>query len=301
MRLDRVFIDGFKNLRNVEVNFDRTRLTTVVIGQNGAGKSNLIEAITDIFRFADMNRGEPRFRYEVDYRIGNHAMRLSNIAGRPAIIADSKPITRAAFERNKSDLFPDLVFGYYSGGSRRLEKLFDSHQRRYYDAIKVNDDPNECAEALVQRRLFYCRAIHGVFALIAFFAFPDRDVETLLREKLGITGFHSTLALFKEPWFAKGGRAAKRTNSSDFWGARGPAGSCANSIRDVAFHPLGLVGNAIDDYRDKQEMETQYACFVRNTLAVGRLGEFYGNDQRLFAALDPASLFEKTQIVESAS
>jgi hypothetical protein len=33
MRLDRVFVDGFKNLKNVEVDFDQTRLATVVIGQ----------------------------------------------------------------------------------------------------------------------------------------------------------------------------------------------------------------------------------------------------------------------------
>ena len=41
MRLDRVWIDGFRNLKDVSVDFDETRLTTVVIGQNGAGKSNL--------------------------------------------------------------------------------------------------------------------------------------------------------------------------------------------------------------------------------------------------------------------
>jgi recombinational DNA repair ATPase RecF len=58
MRLDHVYIDGFKNLKGVDIDFDEERLTTVVIGQNGAGKSNLIEAITDVFRFVDMNRGE---------------------------------------------------------------------------------------------------------------------------------------------------------------------------------------------------------------------------------------------------
>jgi hypothetical protein len=140
MRLDRVFIDGFKNLTGVEADFDQSRLTTVVIGQNGTGKSNLIEAITDVFRFVDLNRGAPRYRYEIDYRIGNHEVRLSNLDSRPTISADGKLLSRTAFERDRADLFPDLIFGYYSGGSRRLETLFDSHQRRYYDAVKINDD-----------------------------------------------------------------------------------------------------------------------------------------------------------------
>ena len=59
--LDRVYIDGFKNLKGVDIDFDEERPTIVVIGQNGTGNSNLIEAITDVFRFVDMNRGAPRF------------------------------------------------------------------------------------------------------------------------------------------------------------------------------------------------------------------------------------------------
>jgi len=35
---------GYRNLKNVEVDFDSGTLTTVIIGQNGSGKSNLIEA-----------------------------------------------------------------------------------------------------------------------------------------------------------------------------------------------------------------------------------------------------------------
>ena len=85
--------------------------------------------------------------------------------------ADGERLSRTAFERRQNELFPDLVFGYYSGGSRRLEKLFDSHQRRYYDAIKTNDNAEACRQALIKRRLFYCRPIHGVFALLSFFAF----------------------------------------------------------------------------------------------------------------------------------
>jgi len=137
MRLDRVYIDGFKNLKEAKVDFDESRLTTVVIGQNGAGKSNLIEAIVDVFRSVDFNRAVPRFRYEIDYRIEGKSVRLSNLDGRPSISCDGESLSRTEFDRNKSLYFPDLIFGYYSGDSRRLERLFDSHQRRYYDVIKA--------------------------------------------------------------------------------------------------------------------------------------------------------------------
>jgi predicted ATPase len=289
MRLDHVYIDGFKNLKGVEADFDEDRLTTVVIGQNGAGKSNLIEAITDVFRFVDLNRGEPRFRYAIDYRIGSRKVRLTNRLGPPIIIADGERLTRTAFEKNQTDLFPDLVFGYYSGGSRRLEKLFDNHQRRYYDAIKTNDNPEECRQALVGRRLFYCRPIHGVFALLASFAFPDDSVATLLRDKLGVTGFHSALAHFREPWFAKSRSRAERVAQS-LWGARGPAGACARQLRGVAFHPLALEDKPIDDYRDKGETESQLAAFLRNTEALRRFAKPYADDRDMFAALEAVDI-----------
>ena len=46
MRLDKVYIDGFKNLKQLEVDFDETKLTTVLIGQNGAGKSTFSRLIS---------------------------------------------------------------------------------------------------------------------------------------------------------------------------------------------------------------------------------------------------------------
>lgn len=286
MRLDRVYIDGFKNLKQVTVEFDKRPLTTVIIGQNGAGKSNLIEAITSIFRWQDLRRNEPKFHYQIDYRLDGVKVSLSNVPGTVAISVNGQEVKRAEFERHKSKWFPDLVFGYYSGGSRRLETLFDSHQRRYYDAIKRNDDETTCRQALTERRLFYCRPIHGILALLSFFAFPEEKVSKELKEKLGVTGFHSVLAHFREPWYAKGGQSKKVDEASNFWGAAGPAGRTARGLKSVAFHPMALVGNGIDDYRDKQQSETQYATFLPDLIHLQQLAKTFKDDCEMFFALE---------------
>lgn len=286
MRLDRVFIDGFKNLKHAEADFDESRLTTVIIGQNGAGKSNLIEAIVDVFRSVDLNRSPPRFRYEIDYRLDGKSIRLSNLDGRPAIISAGKILSRTEFDRNKSQYFPDLVFGYYSGGGRRLERLFDSHQRRYYDVIKRNDDLEECKQALEERRLFYCRPIHGNFALLSFFAFPSASVTRLLREKLGVSGFHSALTIFRQPWFSSSTKRDRLTKARDLWGALGPAGICARAIRDHAFHPIALEDRPIDDYRDKGGSEAQFAAFLRDLTALSETAKQYEGEREFFAGLE---------------
>ena len=294
MRLDKVYIDGFKNLKQLEVDFDERHLTTVLIGQNGAGKSNLIEAIAQVFRWVDLRRHEPRFHYRVDYRIKPRTgavaqatrVTLSNVPGEPLIRIDGQEVKRTEFEKRKGDWFPDLVFGYYSGSGRRLEETFDQHQANYYRAIARNNDESACFEALTARRLFYCRPVHGVLALLALFAFPETQVGRELQAKLGITGFHSALVLFREPWYAKGGKATKASDAANFWGADGPAGRTAAKLKELAFHPLGLTGNAIDDYRDKKQDEAQFATFLRNTDVLKAFGQAYSDEDDMFHALE---------------
>lgn len=285
MRLDRVYIDGFKNLKQAEVNFDESHLTTVIIGQNGTGKSNLIEAIVDVFRFTDLNKVAPRFLYEVDYRLDGKHIRLSNLTGSATITCNGEKVSRTVFNKDKAAYFPDLVFGYYSGGSRRLEQLFDSHQRNYYNAIKRNENLEECRRALDERRLFYCRPIHGIFALLSFFAYPSESVGRLLKEKLGVTEFHSALTVLREPWFSNGKKDFLE-QAHELWGAKGPAGICARAMRDQAFHPLALEGHPIDDYRDKGGSEAQLGVFLRNQEALKVLAKGYTNDHAFFAALE---------------
>src|SRR3954451_1210783 len=50
MRIDYLRIKRFKNLRDTSIDFDETELSTVLIGENGTGKSNVIEALATIFR-----------------------------------------------------------------------------------------------------------------------------------------------------------------------------------------------------------------------------------------------------------
>lgn len=303
MRLDKVQIDGFKNLKDVSVDFDETRLTSVVIGQNGTGKSNLIEAIIEVFRSVDLGRNSPRFAYTLAYRIGGRQITLTNPEGEQTILVNGSPISRSQFNKQKSDYFPDLIFGYYSGAGRRLEALFDAHQRRYYDVINKDREEEDYEAALADRRLFYCRPIHGVLALLSFFSHPDQAVSDLLREKLGITGFHSALAQLRQPtWFNRGqwrkqqsaednGKGRPRLHEQeaqarDLWGAKGPAGRCAEALLETAFYPLTVTGSVIDDYREKQRQEMQLGCFLKDLQALKKVGSSFASEQDFFAALE---------------
>jgi predicted ATPase len=302
MRLLRVYIDGYRNLKNVTVDFDKDSLTTVVIGENGSGKSNLIEAIVEVFRAYDLGLKKiSHFSFQIEYEIRGIRILLENLEYSGALFFHSKIGRAGSFQMKETPIssnqifrkyFPELIFGYYSGSNHKLERLFDSHQSRYYSVINKERSEAQYEAARVERGLFYCRPIHGVLALLSYLAKPgkDKDAKALLTEKLGITGFHSALAHLKEPSWFPGSKVAAVRETGNLWGAHGPAGACARALRDAAFHPLELEGAVVDDYRRKASKEAQLACFLRDEAALAKFAAHYKSDQDMFAALEAADI-----------
>ena len=75
MRLDRLSIPNYRNLMLFEIDFDESQPTTVLIGCNGSGKSNLIEGIVEIFRELELG-GTPSFAYQLQYVCRERAIRI---------------------------------------------------------------------------------------------------------------------------------------------------------------------------------------------------------------------------------
>ncbi|ECO5254454.1 AAA family ATPase, partial [Salmonella enterica] len=74
MKVDKLFIRSrFKNLENVVIEFDEDNLMTVIVGRNGSGKSNVLEALVSIFRNLDLGEA-PLFSYELVYRLGHKSI-----------------------------------------------------------------------------------------------------------------------------------------------------------------------------------------------------------------------------------
>src|SRR5262245_50896753 len=127
MRLDKVTIPEFKNLKDLTIDFDETSPYTVLVGENGSGKSNLIEALAIIFRDIDLDV-EVQFSFDLEYRCRGRKIRVAAEANhRPRFwvfddaSADGKELSRKQFreeDENGRPLYrPAFVFGYYSGPS----------------------------------------------------------------------------------------------------------------------------------------------------------------------------------------
>src|SRR3712207_5482690 len=77
MRLHSLTLPAFKNLQEFTLEFDSEAPLAVLVGRNGTGKSNVIEALTVIFRDLDLGWVTP-FPYEMTYTCRGHLVELAH-------------------------------------------------------------------------------------------------------------------------------------------------------------------------------------------------------------------------------
>ena len=169
MQLRHLAIPNFRNLRGVVIDF-ATHLepgagsasevapmvirSHALIGQNGSGKSNLIEALITIFRDVDLDR-DAAFDYALEYEIRGHVVRIqAELAKqrRPFVWVDGDRVSQdylnkndppgktVCDERRGPRLLPSHVFAYYSGRNERIEALFQDHQKRFNRLQEITTD-----------------------------------------------------------------------------------------------------------------------------------------------------------------
>ena len=214
MHLRRIKISAFRNLKDFEIEFSRrapdphveggwrTFNSHAVIGANGSGKSNLIEAIITIFRDLDLNL-VASLDYELDYSIRDHFIEIKASTGkRPSVLIDNERATAKRLSDDARSFLPSSVFVYYSGKNERIERLFQAHQKRFTQRMEISAEEylpeslltdltgEEQAQAIAEhsrradrrrerlgedqlRRLFYCRGGHSQLVLLACFLSED--------------------------------------------------------------------------------------------------------------------------------
>src|SRR5438132_1615742 len=113
MRLHSLKVPAFKNLQQFSIEFDQTERTTVLLGRNGSGKSNLLEALIVIFRDLDLGR-PPLFAYELAYSCRESEIRVSadpdRGTRRVAIQVDEERVSNRAFTERRDELLPNNLF-----------------------------------------------------------------------------------------------------------------------------------------------------------------------------------------------
>ena len=240
----------FKNLENVRIDFDDTSLMTVIVGRNGSGKSNALEALVAIFRNLDLGE-EPPFSYEIKYKLGDgrharlirvdadpkrgtrsqqYSIRVWSLANESSM-DEGMAVPMSKIKRNKNGeayYLPNFLFAYYSGPSDRLEGYFRKHRDNFYKKL-LRSEIELTADI---RPLFYAKPFHSQFVLLAFFLSSRDDEEKIfLHEQLGIEELDSIHFVMRKPDWA-------RDKSELFWGAQGVVREFLDAMFPHALAPV---------------------------------------------------------------
>jgi predicted ATPase len=304
MRLDKLIIGSakdsathqFKNLKNVAIDFDQDHWVTVVIGWNGTGKSNVLEALAIIFRDLIAKKRTPAFAFHLTYRMGaGDNLRHIHIDADPdrekgaflIRVADAKkikqndpinsvlefgddlntsplgkPIKLTTFLNADAEYLPRYVFSYYSGESPRMHDVFRPYLESYDSKLRNGEDPG-------LKRLFYAMPVHSQFVLLAFLTQQSDVVRTFLNDHLGLDpdeGIESALFVLRQPpWKSKGVDGDPR-----FWNARGVVRDFLSRLYDVALAPVAISRRVSTSIWNKETLQFKY-LYVKDIAALRRL------------------------------
>lgn len=160
MKLIRINITQFKNLTNFNLDFTEKNGMTVLIGNNGCGKSNIIEAISGIFRslylISDTTK-KVSFDFELDYSINveeiNHDIKIV-FAGKTFTITSS--IDNTIAQANTQKYLPSQLVALYSGEELRLwNDYYESFYLNYNTAIINNTKNIESSQQMLYINKYY--------------------------------------------------------------------------------------------------------------------------------------------------
>ena len=140
MRLQKLNINTrFKNLEAFEIDFSTKEGITVLIGNNGSGKSNILEAISGIFAGLYDRKYNPTFSYELVYKKDTYKVevKFNNLTS----VYEFK--INDVVDNLKPEHLPSQVISSYSGEESRLwDKYYWPFYEEYIKAIRGATLPN---------------------------------------------------------------------------------------------------------------------------------------------------------------
>src|SRR5690606_25322791 len=255
MRIKRLWLSSYKNLKNLDLRFTGNKLITLLVGQNGLGKSNLIEILGLIFRDLDLIYDEeelanwpyaPRhFEYVLEYECHDKEIKVECRASSFKVYLKKRrrydPVTFTYFIKNKRRTFlPDFIIGYYSGENKRIREIIRPHEERECDRLRNFHRTRKTENGQRLRRLFFVENRHSDIVLLTLALYrhvPDysQHINRLLGTYLNIESIPSCDVLFRNPpWYKHNPRAQ---NNIDFLVA-----NISQSNSTVTFPFWGLKG-----------------------------------------------------------
>lgn len=215
MRIQHLYISEYKNLKNFTLDFDGTSFIDVFVGKNGTGKSNLFEALIEIFRHLyESDYKEIKFDYTLQYTIDETVVQINWKWEKEQFVdADGKEAKKVT-----KKVLPDNILIYYSGHNLKVNELILDYENKFKAKVKG-------ANPLDTREFIGIGKDYKSLLLSVLLIQPDQNkAKQFIIEKLGIKKLGSVLKIIlQRPNYAIDNKfdVDQYVPETRYWGAKG--------------------------------------------------------------------------------
>ena len=287
MRIKSLWVSEYKNLKNVDLNFN-SNLITLLVGQNGLGKSNLIEIFGMIFQSLDLFKVEEEiqtwsrklyldhFEYLLNYEcnlkdilitVKDDFYEIKFIDKKTNIetVLDFK-----RFRKLKNELLPKFIIGYYSGENKRIKSLVEKHEK-IEKAHQINYFWRKTKPNKELRKIFFAENYHGKLILLTLALYQNnikygKVISKLFNEYLNIDDVSNFKIVFNNPRsrsyqiYEKGIDEFENKFYSDRLEDKNPFWNLKGKLNDLlgTFYDYGMNENRLITYLNENEYKGRH-------------------------------------------
>lgn len=141
MKITHLEIKGYKNLiKNTIFDFTNAENYIALVGLNGSGKSNVLEAISLIFGSLYQNKSindfhpDFDFTYKINYTIDDKEIQIED--GNYTLVKQDGEDKNRVIKRSKNDFLPSELFACYSGDEQRMwDEIYSKFYFGYFNKL----------------------------------------------------------------------------------------------------------------------------------------------------------------------
>lgn len=178
MKLKSLYIEKYKNLIDFNVDFEAGNGITMFVGNNGSGKSNVLEAISGIFHdlFKEKSGRKIACNYTLKYNLNDINCKIEQKNGILRCFGENYR-SRASFIIQN---VPSNIIGLYSGEEDRLwTQFYESYYKSYIRRIKTHRHQE-------RMRLMFVNKYYWNVALLTLLLSNNETLAPFIKDELNI-------------------------------------------------------------------------------------------------------------------
>lgn len=171
----------FRNLKGLNLAFDSVNDTHVIIGNNGTGKTNILEALSSIFSTLLNHSTDFLFSFVLRYEINDITYRVKHDKDKDKATTEYKKGEHVVTEAEM--IYPNRIVCNYSGEDTRMwDNYYKKANEEYLESVRTAEAPNVLSMIYIDRTMW---------KYILLCMLTTRDInnafDKFLQDKLGIT------------------------------------------------------------------------------------------------------------------